>query len=267
MKKIYILFSLGIIVFLGCSPTGGNPDAKPSFFLNEVFFKNDKVFINCRSVEYEVTDGMTLKKIPLSTNEQLRTVIRDSSSDRLNLKRQMYNAYSVYNSNRELVKNYFVRDRYPFIGAIDENGKVQNNTNLIDKVSFDSDMDIKILETCYSLTRRINIENKGYAIFSRTNQIGCENLGHHYVPWWNEKIEKLVISEMNDFFESYTDKDMYQYFPNPKDDDTIVSLMINSNGIYKVDWKVIESKLIYTYVPFDNSKESIHFSTLIDKNE
>jgi hypothetical protein len=266
MKKMHILFSLGLVVFLGCSPTGGNPDAKPSFFLNEVFSKDNRIFINCRSVEYEVTNAMTFKKVPLSLNEQLRTVLRDNSSDRLSIKRQMYNSYTLYDSNRKLVKNYFARDKYPFIGIIDENSKVQND-NLIDKVSFDYDIDIKLLETCYSLGRSISIENKGYPVYIKSRISGCENLSNHYVAWWNEKIEKLVITELNDFFKSYTDRDMYQYLPNSQTSDIITRLMINSDGIYKVDWKVLESKLSYTYIPSDNSKESINFSKLIDKNE
>lgn len=268
MKKIYILLSFGVVLFLGCSPTGGNPDAKPSFNLREIFSKNDRVFINCSSVEYEVVNNATLKKVPLDENEELRTTLRDESSARIALKRQIYNAYTLYNSKGELVTNYFARDVYPFIGAFDESGKLQHD-DLIDKVSFDGDMDIKLLETCYSLGRWITIDNKGYPVYAKARLMGCENLSKHYVAWWDEKLEKMAITELNDFFKDYTDKDMYQYLPVPKTEKEInvfTRLMVNSKGIYKVDWESGDSRLNYTYIPSDNSKKSVHFSKIIDKN-
>lgn len=268
MKKIYMLSVLLVVGFYGCGPSYSTNN-KPHFALREIFSTNGKIFINCHTVEYEV-NGTTLKKVPLSMHEQLRIALRDSSDARLSIQRQMYNSESLYNSKRELVKNYFVRDRYPFIGAVDENGKVQNDNHLIDKVLFAHDSDRKFLETCYSLRNNIVIENKAYPIFERFTTQGCGyNIKmEHYVAWWNEKVDKLVLSELNDFFKNYMgiDRDMYQYLPVLGIDSRISTrILVNSNGIYKVNWDY-SKKLSYTYVPFDNSKKSVHFTKLIDRD-
>jgi hypothetical protein len=273
----YVIAWVISFLLLGCSPTPSTGDLNPnkkSRKISEIFLsQKNKTIVNFGNREVEISkdksgfsyiDGVHLKeKEYLYDNNKSRKAVKklvedsliEDKNDKYNLKHtRLRKIFSLYDLNETLVPDMFVTNLQHTLVKV----KSDTVTFEDDKISYNNGQ--RFPKECFNLTQ-INVKGKMLPLFTQfkdTEGYMCQqNYSENYIAWWDEKQEKLLITELNQFFSAYTNIDLYEYIKSGYGG-LLQSIMINPDGLHSV--KVDGDNLSYKYIPFDNFKDVAQFS-------
>ena len=273
----YIIVGLISFFIVGCSPSPStgvpNPNEK-SRNLSEMFLSQDNtVIINFGSREVEISkdkssfsyiDGVHLKEKEYlyddnSSRKAVKKLVEDSlvddKNDKYNLKHtRLKKIFSLYDSNGILVPDMFATNLQHTLVNVKSNAVTFED----DKISYHDGQ--RFPKECFNLAQ-INVQGRMYPLFTQfkdTKGYMChQTYSENYVAWWDEKQERLLITELNQFFSGYTNMDLYKYIKSGYGG-LLQSIMIYPDGLHSA--KVDRDNLTYKYIPFDSAKDTVKFS-------